>query len=257
MHPVLIRLGPLSLPTYGVLVAAGYLTAILWLKRQLGFMRLTEDQFWKILYGVFAGAILGGKFLYLLVEYKAVASGELGIFRDFRYGFVFFGGFLGAVLLGGRIARRVGDFRVISDYFMTALPLGHAIGRLGCLAAGCCFGRPTRLPWGISLGGHPESITPSPLWGIPLHPTQIYESLGNAVVFLFLSRSVLPRVRGGKLPTGSAFLGYTICYSFLRFVVEFFRGDDRGLLAGLSTSQWIAAAAFAASVALLTRFTKI
>lgn len=241
MHPVLVDFGVFAIPSYGALVAAGYLTGIFWLKANIRYMNLSEDGFWDLIYYLFFGAIAGGKILYILVEYRQFLSGQLGFFRDFRYGFVFFGGVLGSLAMGLFARRRLKfDIWAVYDYFATALPLGHAIGRLGCLASGCCYGRPTGMPWGLSLGGHPASTTPHELWGIPLHPTQIYEALGNVGIFLFLRFGLLPRIQKKELVTGTACLAYAVLYFLLRFLVENFRGDDRGMLAGLATSQWLA-----------------
>lgn len=262
MHPALIALGPVRISTYGFLVALGYLTGILWLKARMlpsaghaGLVGLTEDKFWTLIYGLFAGAILGGKLLFMALEWRAYASGELRVFADFRYGFVFFGGLLGSMAVGAVLVRRLKlPYLATADYFGVALPIGHAIGRLGCLAAGCCYGRPTSLPWGVVLGGDPASSTPVEMWGVHLHPTQVYESLANAAIAFFLARRVLPEVERGERPAGSVFLGYVALYSVARFLNEFLRGDDRGgFFLGLSVSQWVGLACLAVSAALLLR----
>lgn len=256
MHPVLIQLGPFTLASYGVLVAAGYLLAILWLRSRSSRMPgMTEDKFWTLVYGLFFGAVMGGKLLFLAVEWRAVASGEVRILGDFRYGFVFFGGVLGAMLMGALLVRRLDlPYLATADYLGVALPMGHALGRLGCLAAGCCYGRPTDLPWGVVLGGHPGSSTPPELWGVPLHPTQVYESLANAAIALFLARRWLPLAEKGEEPAGSVFAAYWLLYSLARFGVELLRGDDRGGAAlGLHVSQWIGLLGAAAAAAVLFR----
>jgi phosphatidylglycerol:prolipoprotein diacylglycerol transferase len=234
-------------------VAAGYLASILWLKTQRLAMGLSEDDFWKLIYAVFFGAIAGGKLLYLAVEYKALLSDPLSLLKGFRYGFVFFGGLLGAMAMGLWAKRAVGfDYLALADYFGTALPLGHALGRLGCLGAGCCYGRPTDLPWGLALGGHRASSTPMELWGIPLHPAQLYESLACLAIFFLLLRWALPRVKAGLWPRGRVFLSYLMLYSAARFFIEFYRFDDRGASpAPFSISQWIALAFLAGSGAFL------
>ncbi|MFA6316032.1 MAG: prolipoprotein diacylglyceryl transferase [Elusimicrobiota bacterium] len=253
MLPILLDLGAVKIPAYGFFTALGYLTAILWLRSRRSALGWSEDQFWFVVYGVFIGALLGGKLMFLAVEYRRLASVGLGSFSDLRYGFVFFGGFFGASLAGLWCCRRKGlDFLAGADQFAPALALGHAIGRLGCLASGCCHGAPTTLPWGLRLGGHPLSATPPELWGVPLHPVQLYESGGNLLIALFLARAVLPRcgpaglgaapdgLSGRSLPVGSAFVAYMALYPVLRFGVEFLRGDDRGIALGLSTAQWTA-----------------
>ncbi|MDE2237465.1 MAG: prolipoprotein diacylglyceryl transferase, partial [Elusimicrobia bacterium] len=224
MHPILIRLGPLTVPTYGVLVAAAYLVGISWLKSQAARMPgMDENKFWTLIYGIFFGAILGGKLLFMALEWRLYWDGELGIFRDFRYGFVFFGGLLGALAAGLILTRRLKlPFLATADYFGVALPMGHWIGRLGCLAAGCCYGRPTSMPWGVRLGGDPASSTPVPLWGVPLHPTQLYEAATDIMICLFLLRRVLPRARKGEVPAGTVFMLYVLLYSIARFINEFY-----------------------------------
>lgn len=245
MYPTLIHLGPFRLATYGVLVAAGYLAGILWLASERERMGLSEREFWNLIYALFAGAILGGKLLYWAVEWRALLSGELRPFRDFRYGFVFLGGFYGSVVAGLLYRRRVsGPYLAVADYFGVALPMGHAIGRLGCLAAGCCYGRPTELPWGIRFT-HPETLVEERLIGVPLHPAQLYEAAANAAIAWLMLR-LLRRTQGGDLKPGTPFLAYIAVYSAARFAVELFRGDDRGgFWLGLSVSQWIGLAAFA------------
>lgn len=256
MHPVLVHFGPLVISTYGFLVALGYLSGILWLKSRMSAMpQMTEDKFWTLIYGLFFGAIMGGKLLFVALEWRAFATGQLRFFGDFRYGFVFFGGLLGAMAMGAWLVRRLKlPYLATADYIGVALPMGHAIGRLGCLAAGCCYGKPTTLPWGVVLGGDPASSTPVDLWGVPLHPTQVYESLANAAIALFLAKRVLPRVERGERPAGSVFLEYVALYSVARFLNEFLRGDDRGgTLLGLFVSQWIGLICLAVAVALLLR----
>jgi phosphatidylglycerol:prolipoprotein diacylglycerol transferase len=245
MFPTLFHFAGIRVATYGVLVAAGYLAGILWLHSHRDDMGMGEDEFWNVIYALFFGAIAGGKILYWIVEWRAFVSGELHPIRDFRYGFVFFGGFLGSVLAGILVRRRgASPFWRPADYFGVALPMGHSIGRLGCLAAGCCIGRPTDLPWGVRFTA-PDSLVPDALRGVPLHPAQLYESAANALIAWGVWQ-VVKRVKAGALPHGSAFLAYAAAYSIARFAIEFVRGDlVRGAAAGLSTSQWIALATLA------------
>ncbi len=234
MFPTLLTIGSFSLSTYGVLVATAYVTAIYWLKARRAEMGLdSEDRFWDLVYWIFGGALIGGKLGFVIVERDLTL-----LWRDPRYGFVFYGGFLGAALAGWIAARRLKlSFARLSDYFAVALPIGQSIGRLGCLAAGCCYGRHTDMPWGI------------PLWGDPSrHPTQIYESVLDAAIAWLVWRFALARVRDGRWKRGSAFLLYVALYAVARFVVEIYRGDDRGFFwHGLSPSQLVAIAALAAA----------
>lgn len=225
MHPILFKAGPLELTSYGAFVAAGYLAAILWLKARRKELGLSEDGFWTLIYALFFGALLGGKLLYMAV------SGE--VWTDPRFGFVFFGGLLGAMGAGLWAARKLRlSYAATADWFGAALPLGHSIGRVGCFMAGCCYGAP-----GVS-------------WTYDgRHPTQLYESAANLAIF-FVAARLLRRPH----KPGSVFLAYLGLYAAARFALEFWRADDRGFtVAPFSPSQWIALAVLAASAVVLAR----
>ncbi len=236
MLPVLLKLGPLEISTYGVLVALGWLAGVKWLVSRRADLALTEDQIWDLVYWIFGGAFVGGKIMYFVVTPGSFAF----TLEALRYGFVFYGGLIGGLAAGFLHARTLKlPFLKLADWFMTALALGHGIGRFGCLAAGCCYGRHTDLPWGVALAGDPSR-----------HPTQVYEALLNLALFGVLVRFILPRVTKGRWRPGAGLAAYVLGYAALRFAVEFLRGDDRGaFVAGLSPSQWVALGAVAATLA--------
>ncbi len=242
MHPVLFHIGSFPIPTYGVLTAAAYLLAIGWLATRRRRMGLKEDEFWSLIYWIFFGAIAGGKLLYLALEWHEYPSEGLELLQNFRYGFVFYGGLLGGTLAAAWALRHFhGDRWKVADYCATALPLGHWIGRLGCLSAGCCYGRSTQVPWAIVFPGAPMTVIPPRFWGIPIHPTQLYEAGTELATALFLMFIILPRIERGSLKPGTSFWAYLFIYSLFRFINEFYRGDDRGgFWMSLSVSQWIA-----------------
>lgn len=236
MLPVLLRLGPLEVSTYGVLVALGWFLGVRWLVSRRADMDLSENAIWDIVYWCFGGAFVGGKIMYFLVTPGSFAF----TVEALRYGFVFYGGLIGGLAAGFYHARRNKlPFLKLADWCMAALALGHGIGRLGCLAAGCCYGRHTDLPWGVSMAGDPSR-----------HPTQVYEAVLNLALFGVLVRFVLPRVADKRWREGAGLASYVLGYAALRFAVEFLRGDDRGtFVLGLSPSQWVALAAAAATAA--------
>jgi phosphatidylglycerol:prolipoprotein diacylglycerol transferase len=227
MFPTLLTLGPFSLSTYGVLSAAGYAASIHWLSKRKAAMGLDEDAFWRLVYWLFAGILIGAKLAYVLVERDITL-----LWRDPRYGFVFYGGVFGCVAAGLLLRRRMPfDLRAVADHFAAAMPLGHAIGRLGCLAAGCCYGRHTELPWGVEMAGDPSR-----------HPVQVYEAAFNLGLFVFAGYWLLPR----KKPVLRVVLGV---YAAARFALEFLRDDPRGtFILGLSPSQGFALAALLLAV---------
>lgn len=249
MFPRLLEIGQFHVASYGLFVALGYLAGILWLKRHREAMGLSEERFWSLIYAVFFGAIVGGKLMFIALNWQGYASGQLSLIRDFRYGFVFYGGVLGALVSGTLYARRVGiPFAETVDYFALVAPVGHAIGRLGCLAAGCCYGAPTTLPWGLAFTDR-HSLVPDELLGVALHPSQLYETAGNLLIAWLLWLVLRRRLAGNAAP-GSVFIAYVCLYSALRFLVEFTRADDRGgFLLGLSPAQWTALALAASAFA--------
>lgn len=240
MHPVLFQIGSFELASYGAMTALGYMAAAFYLLPRLKKINLDKDTFWNLIFIAFMGAIIGAKLLFIIVSWHqlgdSLADKLTAIIKDFRYGFVFFGGMIVSVLSLIFYMKKKGlDVLKTSDFMIVALPLGHALGRIGCFLAGCCYGRPTQMPWGVSFT-HAKSLVPQELLGVPLHPTQLYESAANLLLFFLLHKLY-------KKPhkKGSILLMYVACYSLLRFVIEFFRGDFRGAyILGLSPSQIIA-----------------
>lgn len=242
MHPTLFHIGNFELASYGLMTALGYAAAAWYLVPRLkncGIKGLTQDTFWNILCIVFVGAIVGGKLLFILVswpELGATLAEKLAtIVRDIRYGFVFFGGLIVAVTAAVWYMRRKKlPLLKTSDFLIVAVPLGHALGRIGCFLAGCCYGRPTTFPWGVRFTD-PHALVAPELLGVPLHPTQLYEAGLNFALFLLLHFASKRPHKEGKI-----LVEYVLCYAVMRFLIEFFRGDFRGgFLLGLSPSQVI------------------
>lgn len=251
MFPHFLRLGPIQIATYGVFVALAYLSAILWIKSRREKLGLTEDEVWTLIYIVFFGGVLGSKLMYIALNWRLFASGELGLIRDFRYGFVWYGGVLGGLVSGWYAAKRLNlSFAKGSDYFAVVAPVSHSIGRLGCLGAGCCYGEPTGLPWGV-VYDNPASLIPEKWLGVPLHPSQLYEVGGNLLILAVVWK-LLRRVEDGRLRPGIPFAVYTCLYGVMRFLVEFTRADERGgWLFGMSPAQVTAILLVSGTIALL------
>jgi len=122
------------------------------------------------------------------------------------------------------------------DVFAPGIALGHAIGRLGCLAAGCCYGKPTGMPWAITFHDPAAAANVGTPLGVPLHPAQLYESVAELLILFLL----VATERRGRAFAGRTFWLYMLLYGVSRFVIEFYRGDPRGMVFdSLSTSQFI------------------
>lgn len=262
MGPILWRCADGStISTYSVFTALGYLSGIVWLRFQVKNLKATPALFYALAGTLLVAALSGGKLGFFIVEWRGFSADPWAMLRDWNTGWVFWSGFLLACLAGFLFqiwhnkTHRPRLYLPVADYFGTALSLGHVLGRLGCWAEGCCHGAPTGLPWGTAYLD-PATSAPKELLGVLLHPTQLYEAFGSAVAAAVLIGWVLPRIREGKLRYGTAFLGYILYYSILRFLLEFLRGDDRGvfLWSFLSPSQWVSlAAGLAAAWALRVR----
>lgn len=261
MHTILFHIGDKAIGTYGVLVALGYLSGCfyLWLNRER--MGMSFWQFWILMYCIVGGAVLGAKAGFFLVEWRMFLDDPWWMIKDWRSGWVFWSGFIGT-LVAAKVYQEVFNafwtprkrYLPPGDYFGAGLPLGHALGRVGCFAQGCCHGSPTTLPWGVSYLNPASSVKPA-LLGLPLHPVQLYEAAGELAIAFIMAAWVLPRTHEGRYRYGTAFFGYIAAYSVLRFFVEFARGDGRGffLSSALSPSQWWSLAGLAAALAMLRR----
>ncbi len=243
MFPTLFHIGSFELASYGLITALAYVAASWYLYKRLHYIKLNADTFWNIIFITFVSALLGAKLLYLIVSWPEMgasfAERLTNAIKDFRYGFVFFGGAITAIvtLLYYFKKKKLAVLKT-SDFFVVALPLGHAIGRIGCFLAGCCHGRPTDMLWGVVFN-NPHSLVSREILGVPVHPTQLYEVAANLILFFILQRYY-------KKPhkNGAVLVAYIMGYSLIRFGIEFFRGDFRGgFFLGLSPSQLISAIA--------------
>lgn len=250
MYPELIRIGPFPIHTYGLFAAIGFLAAVGLAVRQakkqgMAYEKIADLSFWLLL-----SALLGSRVFYVLVNISYYLRRPLDVFKMWEGGLVFYGGLALAVPVGiWYIKRKKLDLWQTVDVFAPSLAIAHAIGRLGCFSAGCCYGKPTDVPWAVTFKD-PQALAPL---GISVHPTQLYESLGEFAIFV-----ILIALRNRQMFKGGLFWTYGALYSSLRFIVEFLRGDmERGfILSWLSVSQALSIALFAVSVMMLLRFRK-
>jgi phosphatidylglycerol:prolipoprotein diacylglycerol transferase len=243
MHPRLFEL-PWSIPylgritvyTYGVLLAAAYLLGLKLAMVRAQARGLDAARVLDLGIYIIISALIGAKLLLLVTDYRTFASDPRELLTLARSGGVFYGGLILAVIVALWYIRKVGlPLWTTCDVFAPGIALGHVVGRFGCLFAGCCFGKPTTKPWGITFTDPFAATNVGTPLGIPLHPTQLYEA-GAELLILFL---LLATERTGRRFAGRTFWLYMLLYAISRFIIEFFRGDERGSVGSFSTSQFI------------------
>ncbi len=249
MFPELFSLGPVTLYTYGVLLAVAYLAGLQLAMRRAKTRGMDPNRAMDLGIAIIIAALIGAKLLLVLVDFDHFRENPSEIFSIVRSGGVFYGGLIAAVAVAFWYMRRHRmPLWTTCDVFAPGIALGHAVGRLGCLAAGCCYGRPTDLAWGITFTNPAASANVGTPLGVPLHPTQLYE-VGAELGILVL---LLATERRGRPFAGRTFWAYMLLYGVSRFVIEFFRGDPRGVVLDvLSTSQFISVLLVPLSVAML------
>jgi len=238
MKPVMFTLFGIPFYSYGIMTAVGFTVGLLYALYEAKRNKVQSGLILDISFWFIIASIVGARILFIVVEWDYYRHNLLDIFKIWEGGLVFYGGIILATVVGiVYLKLKKQPVLLVADIFAPALPLGVTFGRVGCFLAGCCYGKPTDLPWGLvysNLVGKPWIISSS--IGLHLHPTQLYSS--GAAFFVFLITQFLKK----KKP----FDGFLVLLTFLlyaieRFIIEFFRGDERGWVIKdyLSTSQFI------------------
>ncbi|NWG12776.1 MAG: prolipoprotein diacylglyceryl transferase [Acidobacteria bacterium] len=250
MHPKIVDIGPVTIHTYGLMLAVAFIVGI-WLTSRNGRKAgIDPDAMWNMGLIIIFAALVGAKVLLFLSDFSYYSQNPREIFSlsTLRSTGVYYGGLLLALAASAWYLRhaRLPGWKV-ADLAAPGIALGQAIGRLGCVSAGCCYGKPTELPWGITFTDRYAYDNIGVPLNAPLHPTQLYEAAATFLLFLFLQWRL-----SRKHFTGQIILEYLIVYAAARFIIEFFRGDERGFLFGglLSTSQFIGILAILAATIL-------
>jgi len=223
MHPILLKLGPLTIYSYGLLVALGFLAGIglaVWLAKKEG---IPTEQILDLAVYVLLASIIGARLFYVIEFWRDFAGNPISVFYIWQGGLVFFGGLLFVILAVIAYARffKVPLFKVL-DVIAPAAALGYALGRIGCFLNGCCYGIETNLPWAVKFPA---------LSGLR-HPTQLYASLSGLLIL-----GLLLFIFYRKKFDGQVFSLGLIFYAVYRFAIEFIRTNPRYLL-GLTAAQW-------------------
>jgi phosphatidylglycerol:prolipoprotein diacylglycerol transferase len=246
MAPILVQLGPVTLYSYGVMMAVAFGVAT-WLAvraaRRLPpeSRALSPDMVVDATCAALFGGIVGGRLFYVALHAGEFRRAPLEVFAIWHGGLVWYGGFLGGLLGGWLYVRgqRV-PFLLALDQLTPFVALGHALGRLGCFLNGCCYGASSDAWCAVQFPGLPG----------PVLPTQLFEAAGLLVIYGALSYRMR---RAGPARPGRMFIIYALAYGVLRFMLEFFRGDQTVFLAGMTLQQVISLALIAAGLVLLRR----
>ena len=236
MYPRLLELGPLTVYTYGVLLASAYLLGLKLATVRAHTRGLDAARVLDLGIYIIVSALVGAKLLLLVTDFRSFLADPRELLTLARSGGVFYGGLILAVVVALWYLRRVGlPLWTTCDAFAPGIALGHVVGRFGCFFAGCCYGTPTDRPWAITFTDPFTAANVGTPLHVPLHPTQLYEA-GAELLILGL---LLFSERRGRRFAGRTFWLYLLLYACSRYVIEIFRGDERGTVGMFSTSQFI------------------
>jgi phosphatidylglycerol:prolipoprotein diacylglycerol transferase len=236
MHPILFELWGFPVYTYGVLLAAAYLLGLQFALMRARSRGLDPNRVMDLGIWIIISALAGAKLLLLVVEWDTYSRNPAEVLSLVRSGGVFYGGLILAVAVAfWYMWRHRMPLWQVSDSFAPGIALGHVIGRFGCFFAGCCFGKPTSVPWAVTFHSEYAAQNVGTPINVPLHPTQLYEAGAELLILVLL----VATERKGRPFAGRTFWGYMLLYGISRFIVEFYRGDVRGTIGMLSTSQFV------------------
>jgi phosphatidylglycerol:prolipoprotein diacylglycerol transferase len=243
MHPRLLELpwtiphfGTITVYTYGVLLAAAYLLGLQLALKRAKARKLDGTRVMDLGIYIIISALVGAKLLLLITDFQAFRNNPAELLNLLREGGVFYGGLIVAVTVALWYIRRVGlPLWTTCDVFAPGIALGLVVGRFGCFFAGCCYGKPTSVPWAITFTDPFAAANVGTPLNVPLHPTQLYEAGTNFLILVFL----LATERFGRKFAGRTFWLYMLLYAVSRYVIEFYRDDPRGSVGPWSTSQFV------------------
>src|SRR6476469_3911212 len=227
MYPRLIELGPVTVYTYGVLLAAAYLLGLKLAMVRAKARGLDANRVLDLGIYIIISALVGAKLLLLMTYFRTFTTNPRELLTLMRSGGVFYGGLILAVAVALVYIRRVGlPLWATTDVFAPGIALGHVVGRFGCFFAGCCGGQPTTLPCGITFTDPLAAANVGTPLNQSLHPTQLYEAGAEFLILALL----LGTEQKGKPFAGRTFWLYMLLYAVSRFIIEFFRDDPRGMV---------------------------
>ena len=250
MHPILFEVHSWPVYAYGVLLAVAYLAGLQMAVVRARRLGLDSNRVLDLGIYLIIAALVGAKLMLVAVDFNYFRQQPRELLSLVRAGGVFYGGLIAALGVAIWLVRRYAlNLWTVADLMAPGIALGHVIGRLGCLLAGCCYGRPTSVPWAITFTSPEAAANVGTPLGIPLHPTQLYDAGAELVILVLL----LVTERRGRPFAGRTFWLYMLLYAISRFVIEFYRGDERGIILGLSTSQFVSVVIAPLAILMLLR----
>ena len=221
MHPVLMKIGPLTVYSYGVMVGVGFGLATLLIYRNAARFGLDKEKIIDLAIIILITGLLGARLLYIILNLPYYLEYPLEVINLSKGGLVWYGGFLAALIAAiSYMGRLKSNFWQVADLFAPYIALAQSFGRVGCYLNGCCY-------------------------GIDGQPVQIYSSVALLAIFI-----ILRFWQDHRHFVGEIFLGYCILYSTKRFLMEFLRGDNPKLMYDLTLSQMISGGIFTVSLAI-------
>ncbi len=238
MYRTLFELGPLSVHTYGVMLAIAFWLGIELSARAARKHDIDETRIIDLGIIILISSVVGSRLLYVLTHFSEYESDRLGIFRVWEGGLVFYGGLIAGIVLGiGYLMRKKMPVLRVTDLLAPQLALGIALARVGCFLNGCCFGKASDLPWACEFP--PDSQAGSVMAGTTIHPTQVYSAIANFIIFIILRRMLHRSYR-----PGTVFGSLLVLYGGWRFVIDNLRHYEEhmrvGVLGGSLTFNQIA-----------------
>lgn len=238
MHPIICQIGPLTIYSYGLMLAVGILLAVNFAGAQAQKQGIDKAVVVNAVFIAAFSGVAGARVFYVIENLHYYSKNPLEIFMLQYGGLSWFGGLAAALLcLTAYLKKRKVSAIRVFDLLAPFTALAQSIGRIGCLLNGCCHGKES-LRWGIYFKTHNAFLI----------PTQIYSSLFLLALFV-----ILRMMQERRPAAGSVFLAYLLIYSLCRFFIEFLRADNSRVLFGMTLFQFISIAAFFASLFLLFR----
>ena len=240
MHPILLKIGLISIKSYGFMLMIAFLAGLFWANKEAKREGIKFEQLVDLTLYIIIGGVVLARLVHVFLEYKHYSDYPVDILKVWSVGGLsFHGGVLGGVIATVLYAKRHNiHLWKLADMLTPSLALGYAIGRIGCFLNGCCYGVPTKLPWGVKFAGATSAV----------HPTQLYASAAGLILFF-----VTLHLGRAKKYDGQIFYSFLIFYSLYRFLIELLRrgASAKLLLDGLTQAQIASVVIIIGSVVML------